>query len=103
MKKRHTDNTIHNKVDFVVRRYGLSVAKLSAFLIIPLLFILVIYVFNIYDSYINITINCIFTSISILAISIQLKQYLRIIASIEYQNMIFANAFKPQYRIFASL
>ncbi|QGR02407.1 response regulator [Ehrlichia ruminantium] len=92
MKKRHTDNTIHNKVDFVVRRYGLSVAKLSIFLIIPLLFILSLYIFNIYDSYINIIINCIFTSISILAISIQLKQYLRIIASIEYQNMIFANA-----------
>ncbi|CAH58056.1 response regulator [Ehrlichia ruminantium] len=93
MKKRHTDNTIHNnKVDFVIRRYGLSVAKLSIFLIIPLLFILVLYVFNIYDSYINIIINCIFTSISILAISIQIKQYLRTIASIEYQNMIFANA-----------
>ena len=92
MRKRHTDNTHDNKVDFVIRRYGLSVCKLSIFLIAPLLCILSLYIFNIYDSYINIIINCIFTSISILAISIQLRQYLYIIASIEYQNMIFANS-----------
>ncbi|WDM85673.1 response regulator [Ehrlichia sp. JZT12] len=92
MKKRHTDNTQDNKVDFVIRRYGLSVYKMSIFLIAPLLCISGLYIFNIYDSYINIVINCIFTSTSILAISIQLKQYLHIIASVEYQNMIFANA-----------
>ena len=92
MKKRHTDNTQDNKVDFVIRRYGLSVYKMSIFLIAPLLCISGLYIFNIYDSYINVIINCIFTSISILAISIQLKQYLHIIASVEYQNMIFANA-----------
>ena len=92
MKKRHTDNTQDNKVDFVIRKYGLSVCKLSIFLIAPLLCISSLYLFNIYNSYINIIINCIFTSISILAISIQLRQYLYIIASIEYQNMIFANS-----------
>ncbi|ACZ49348.1 putative histidine kinase sensor protein [Anaplasma centrale str. Israel] len=92
MKKRYTDNEQNNKVDFVARDYGISKIKAAAVLILPLLCVFSIYLFGIENGYVSMVFNCLFTSTTVLVILQKLSRYPKIIATIEYQNMIFANA-----------
>ncbi|MFV9838965.1 MAG: response regulator [Aaplasma endosymbiont of Hyalomma asiaticum] len=92
MRKRYTDSEQNHKVDFVVRDYGLSKIKASIIIILPLLCIFSIYLFGIDNGYVSMVFNCLFTNATVLVLLQKLSRYPRIIASIEYQNMIFANA-----------
>ncbi|AAV86528.1 response regulator [Anaplasma marginale] len=92
MKKRYTDNEQNNKVDFVERDYGISKIKAATVVILPLLCVFSIYLFGIENGYVSMVFNCLFTSATVLVILQKLNRYPKIIATIEYQNMIFANA-----------
>ncbi|MCU7611484.1 PAS domain-containing hybrid sensor histidine kinase/response regulator [Anaplasma capra] len=92
MKKRYTDNEQNNKVDFVVRDYGISKIRAATIVILPLLCVFSIYLFGIENGYVSMVFNCLFTSAIVLVILQKLNRYPRVIAAVEYQNMIFANA-----------
>ncbi|QXK92353.1 response regulator [Neoehrlichia mikurensis] len=91
MDKRYIDN-VQNKVDFVTRDYGISITRIVILLIFPLLFISSLHLLDIDNKFINIFIHFTISGIAIVLIFKKLSCYLNIIASIEYQNMIFANA-----------
>ncbi|MGN7661405.1 MAG: response regulator [Anaplasma sp.] len=92
MKKRYTDSEQNNKVDFVARDYGISKIRASAIVILPLLCVFSIYLFGIENGYVSMVFNCLFTSATVLVLLQKLNRYPKVIAAIEYQNMIFANA-----------
>ncbi|KJV68730.1 hybrid sensor histidine kinase/response regulator [Candidatus Neoehrlichia procyonis] len=91
MNKRYIDN-IQNKVDFVTRDYGISITKIIILLVFPLLVLSSLHLLDIDNKFLNIFINFTVSGIAIVIIFKKLSCYLNVIASIEYQNMIFANA-----------
>ncbi|WP_169193156.1 hybrid sensor histidine kinase/response regulator [Anaplasma platys] len=92
MHKRYTDSEQNHKVDFVVRDYGITKTKGAVVVVFPLLCILSIYLFGTENGYVSMVFNCLLTSTAVLVLLQRLKCYQKVIASIEYQNMIFANA-----------
>ncbi|MDB1135794.1 response regulator [Candidatus Anaplasma sp. TIGMIC] len=92
MGKRYTDSEQNHKVDFMVRDYGITKIKAAIIAILPMLCIFSIYLFGIDNGYVSMVFNCLFTSATVLVLLQKLSRYPRIIAAIEYQNMIFANA-----------
>ncbi|KDB55931.1 histidine kinase [Anaplasma phagocytophilum str. MRK] len=92
MHKRYTDSEQNHKVDFMIRDYGITKIKAAIVVILPLLCIFSIYLFGIENGYVSMVFNCLFTSAIVLVLLQKLSRYPKVIAAIEYQNMIFANA-----------
>ena len=92
MNKRYTDNAENHRVDFMMRDYGISKLKIAVIITLPLLCVLSIYLFGMDNGYVSMVFNCLFTTTTVFVLLQKLRLYPKIIASVEYQNAIFANA-----------
>ncbi|MDR2831570.1 MAG: response regulator [Rickettsiales bacterium] len=92
MSKRYIDNKKENRVDFIVRNYGMSIVVMAVIMFLPPIVISELYFFDIYDQHINIEINLLVSTLMTLFIIYNVKHYRYLLNTIEFQNAIFANA-----------
>ncbi|APR98025.1 ATP-binding protein [Wolbachia endosymbiont of Folsomia candida] len=92
MSKRYIDSKKENRVDFILRNYGMSIAVMAIIMFLPPIVISALYFFDIYDQHTNIEINLLVSILMTLFIIYNIKRYRYLLNSIEFQNAIFANA-----------
>ncbi len=93
MSKRYVDNSNkENRVDFVFRKHGMSVAIILALMSIPLILITALYLFDIYNRHINIEINALIVTVVTIFLIFKIRYFKRLVNRVEFQNAIFANA-----------
>ncbi len=92
MSKRYIDNKKENRVDFILRNYGISSVIAAAITFFPVIIISILYFCGIYNSHINIEINLLMSTIVTLFVVHNIKHYRYMLNTIEFQNAIFANA-----------
>lgn len=92
MSKRYIDSKKENRVDFILRNYGMSIVVMAIIMLLPPVVISALYFFDIYDQHTNIEINLLVSALMILFIIYNVKRYRYLLNTIEFQNAIFANA-----------
>lgn len=92
MGRRYIDNKKENRVDFILRNYGMSITLMALIMFLPSILISILYFFDILDQHFNIEINLFISALVTLFVVYQVKRYRYILSSIEFQNAIFANA-----------
>lgn len=92
MSKRYVDSNKENRVDFILRNYGISIFIMALIVLSPTIMISALYFFGIYDQHTNIEINLLVGTIITLFIVYNTKRYRYLLNTIEFQNAIFANA-----------
>lgn len=92
MNKRYIDNKKENRVDFILRNYGISIVVMAVIMLLPPVAISILYFFDIYSQHINIEINLLVSILTTLFMIYNVKRYRYLLNTIEFQNAIFANA-----------
>ncbi|RDD35097.1 Blue-light-activated protein [Wolbachia endosymbiont of Cylisticus convexus] len=92
MSKRYIDNEKENRVDFILRNYGMSIIVIAAIMLLPPIAISVLYFSNVYSQHVNIEINLLISTLMALFVVYNIKRYKYLLNIIEFQNAIFANA-----------
>ncbi|MGX9891995.1 response regulator [Wolbachia endosymbiont (group B) of Eucosma cana] len=92
MSKRYIDNKKENRVDFILRNYGMSIIVMAVIMFLPPIAISVLYFSNVYSQNVNIEINLLTSTLMILFVIYNIKRYKYLLNIIEFQNAIFANA-----------
>ncbi len=92
MNKRYIDNKKENRVDFILRNYGMSIVVMAVIMLLPPVAISILYFFDIYSQHINIEINLLVSILTTLFMIYNVKRYRYLLNTIEFQNAIFANA-----------
>ncbi len=92
MSKRYIDNKKENRVDFILRNYGMSIIVIAAIMLLPPIAISVLYFSNVYSQHVNIEINLLISTLMALFVVYNIKRYKYLLNIIEFQNAIFANA-----------
>ncbi|WP_168464459.1 ATP-binding protein [Wolbachia endosymbiont of Ctenocephalides felis wCfeT] len=92
MSKRYVDSKKENRIDFILRNYGMSIIMMVAIMLLPPVIISILYSFDIHDPHTNIEINLLVTTLMTLFIIYNIKRYRYLLNTIEFQNAIFANA-----------
>ncbi len=92
MNKRYIDNKKENRVDFILRNYGMSIVVMAVIMLLPPVAISILYFFDIYSQHINIEINLLVSILTTLFMMYNVKRYRYLLNTIEFQNAIFANA-----------
>ncbi|WCR54112.1 MAG: Sensor kinase CckA [Wolbachia endosymbiont of Ctenocephalides orientis wCori] len=92
MSKRYVDSNKENRVDFILRNYGMSIFIMALIVLSPTIMISALYFFEIYDQHTNIEINLLAGTIVTAFIVYNTKRYRYLLNNIEFQNAIFANA-----------
>lgn len=92
MSKRYIDNKKENRVDFILRNYGMSIIVMAVIMLLPPIAISVLYFSNVYSQHVNIEINLLISTLMILFVIYNIKRYKYLLNIIEFQNAIFANA-----------
>ncbi|WP_353278368.1 response regulator [Wolbachia endosymbiont (group B) of Longitarsus flavicornis] len=92
MSKRYIDNKKENRVDFILRNYGMSIVVMAVIMFLPPIAISVLYFSNVYSQHVNIGINLLISTLMTLFVVYNIKRYKYLLNIIEFQNAIFANA-----------
>ncbi|WP_264683717.1 response regulator [Wolbachia endosymbiont (group B) of Xestia c-nigrum] len=92
MSKRYIDNKKENRVDFILRNYGMSIIVMAVIMFLPPIAISVLYFSNVYSQHVNIEINLLISILMTLFVVYNIKRYKYLLNIIEFQNAIFANA-----------
>lgn len=92
MSKRYIDNKKENRVDFILRNYGMSIIVMAVIMFLPPIAISVLYFSNVYSQHVNIEINLLISTLMTLFVVYNIKRYKYLLNIIEFQNAIFANA-----------
>ncbi|WP_353288084.1 response regulator [Wolbachia endosymbiont (group B) of Gerris lacustris] len=92
MSKRYIDNKKENRVDFILRNYGMSIVVMAVIMLLPPIAISVLYFSNVYSQHVNIEINLLVSTLIALFMVYNIKRYKYLLNIIEFQNAIFANA-----------
>lgn len=92
MSRRYIDIKKENRVDFILRNYGMSIITIVIMIFLPSILISTLYFFDLYDKHINIAINIFVDVLIILFVVHNVRYYRSLINRIEFQNAIFANA-----------
>lgn len=92
MSKRYIDNKKENRVDFILRNYGMSIIVMAVITFLPPIAISVLYFSNVYSQHVNIEINLLISTLMTLFVVYNIKRYKYLLNIIEFQNAIFANA-----------
>ncbi|MCA7010056.1 response regulator [Wolbachia endosymbiont of Tribolium confusum] len=92
MGKRYIDNKKENRVDFILRNYGMSIIVMAVIMFLPPIAISVLYFSNVYSQHVNIEINLLISTLMTFFVVYNIKRYKYLLNIIEFQNAIFANA-----------
>jgi len=92
MSKRYIDNKKENRVDFILRKYGMSITVMATIMLLPSIVISILYFSEACDQHFNIEMNLVASTLATLFIAYNVKRYRYILSTVEFQNAIFANA-----------
>lgn len=92
MSKRYVDKKKENKVDFILRNYGMPIFIVAILTFLPYTITSTLYFFNVYSQRINIEINLLIGILITLFVIYNINHYKYVLNTVEFQNAIFANA-----------